>query len=314
MRVQTAATLGLAWYGTASASAFPTYCLQPTAPPVVTLTFPDGRVQEFEVRCRGWAAHSPRCRRPASRSPRSTPRRSASRRVGPTLGKLELVGSDERGGDRELAGPDAALRLRLQPVRPGPLPVHGPRRPGVRGRQDGRAQEPDRPSRQRADDDARPGSRPRTRRCAGSTLGIVFQRDAEGRITRITDPQGRSLVYAYDANGDLAVRHRPRGAARRASRYLEDPAHHLETIQDPLGRTPIRNEYDHERAPDAHTSTRSARGSSTSTTSLGRQEIVKDRDGRPARARVRRARQRGPRDRPAGQGRRPHASTPATTA
>ena len=31
VRVQTAATLGLAWYGTASASAFATYCLQPTA-------------------------------------------------------------------------------------------------------------------------------------------------------------------------------------------------------------------------------------------------------------------------------------------
>ena len=31
VRVQTAATLGLAWYGTATPSAFPTYCLQPTA-------------------------------------------------------------------------------------------------------------------------------------------------------------------------------------------------------------------------------------------------------------------------------------------
>ena len=40
VRVQTAATLGLAWYGTASPGAFPTYCLQPTAPPVVTLTLP----------------------------------------------------------------------------------------------------------------------------------------------------------------------------------------------------------------------------------------------------------------------------------
>ena len=37
----------------------------------------------------------------------------------------------------------------------------------------------------------------------GSTLGIAFVRDAEGRITRITDPSGKSLVYAYDANGDL---------------------------------------------------------------------------------------------------------------
>ena len=50
VRVQPAATLGLAWYGTVSPGAFGTYCLQATAPPLVTLTLPDGRVQEFEMR------------------------------------------------------------------------------------------------------------------------------------------------------------------------------------------------------------------------------------------------------------------------
>ena len=32
----------------------------------------------------------------------------------------------------------------------------------------------------------------------GSTLGLAFTRDAQGRITRIEDPEGGSLVYEWD--------------------------------------------------------------------------------------------------------------------
>ena len=111
----------------------------------------------------------------------------------------------------------------------------------------------------------------------GSTLGIAFVRDADGRITRIIDPSGKSLVYAYDANGDLqAVTDREDHATRFG--YLEEPAHHLETIDDPLGRRPIRNEYDPSGRLIAHVDAFGKR-IEYSHDVLGRQEIVKDRTG-----------------------------------
>jgi YD repeat-containing protein len=38
-----------------------------------------------------------------------------------------------------------------------------------------------------------------------SGKSVAFTRDAEGRITRITDPNGQTLRYAYDGHGDLVV-------------------------------------------------------------------------------------------------------------
>lgn len=74
-------------------------------------------------------------------------------------------------------------------------------------------------------------------------VSIAFDRDAEGRITRIADPAGGELLYAYDADGDLAT-FTDRTDAVTSFRYLA--GHLLEEIEDPLGRTPIRNEYDAE--------------------------------------------------------------------
>ncbi len=248
VRVQTAATLGLSWYGTASASAFPTYCLQPTAPPVVTLTFPDGRVQEFEVKLsRPGSAFSslpPNCQ---SFAPIDTATVSFAP-VGPTLGKLELVGSDVVEVIGSWPGPVQLFNSGYSLFNPSLYKYTGP---------DGQVFVVDKSAGLKSLTD-RAGnvltmtpagitsSHPLV---PGSTLGIVYQRDGEGRITRITDPQGRSLVYAYDANGDLeSVTDRESRTTTFA--YLEDPAHHLETIDDPLGRTPIKNEYDAERTAD----------------------------------------------------------------
>src|SRR5262249_14144812 len=101
--------------------------------------------------------------------------------------------------------------------------------------------------------------------------------DGEGRITRITDPRGKSLVYAYDASGDLAsVTDRENHATRFG--YLDDPAHHLETIDDPLGRRPIRNEYDASGRLAAHVDALGHRIEYQHDLP-GRQEIVKDRTG-----------------------------------
>ncbi len=73
-----------------------------------------------------------------------------------------------------------------------------------------------------------------------SGSSISFERDGQGRITRIVDPQGADLVYAYDAAGDLTS-FTDRTDAETTYTYSGN--HYLEEIHDPLGRTPIRNEY-----------------------------------------------------------------------
>ncbi len=70
---------------------------------------------------------------------------------------------------------------------------------------------------------------------------IAFDRDPLGRITRITGPDGGFLTYTYDAAGNLASSTDPNGNVTTYS-YL--PGSYLDTITDPLGR-PFRTlEYD----------------------------------------------------------------------
>jgi len=74
-----------------------------------------------------------------------------------------------------------------------------------------------------------------------SGVAIAFERDGAGRIARIVDPAGGELLYGYDGSGDLAS-FTDRADATTTFGYLG--GHYLETLDDPLGRTPIRNEYD----------------------------------------------------------------------
>ncbi|MCP3997324.1 MAG: RHS repeat-associated core domain-containing protein, partial [bacterium] len=71
--------------------------------------------------------------------------------------------------------------------------------------------------------------------------GILFERDAEGPITRITDPLDRVISYGYDAAGDLVSFTDRAGAV---TRFTYDGDHRLLDIEDPRGVKPIRNEYD----------------------------------------------------------------------
>jgi len=73
-----------------------------------------------------------------------------------------------------------------------------------------------------------------------SGSSITFERDGQNRITRIVDPEGADLVYAYDVAGDLTS-FTDRTEAETTYTYTGE--HYLEEIHDPLGRTPIRNEY-----------------------------------------------------------------------
>ncbi|MDP0490685.1 MAG: RHS repeat-associated core domain-containing protein [Verrucomicrobiota bacterium JB023] len=74
-------------------------------------------------------------------------------------------------------------------------------------------------------------------------LGLSFERDALGRIIGMSGPDGDTWLYTYDADGNLASSTDPDGYTT-TYQYLTDPEHFLSGITDPLGRMPVRYEYD----------------------------------------------------------------------
>jgi RHS repeat-associated protein len=74
-----------------------------------------------------------------------------------------------------------------------------------------------------------------------SGKSVTFQRDIQGRITSITDPNGASMTYAYDGDGDLATY---TDRLSNVTQFSYAANHYLTQIQDPLGRLPVRNVYD----------------------------------------------------------------------
>ncbi|WP_305847099.1 RHS repeat-associated core domain-containing protein [Rhodoferax sp. AJA081-3] len=76
-------------------------------------------------------------------------------------------------------------------------------------------------------------------------LSVTLTRDPQGRITRATDPRGQTLVYTYNAQGDLAsVTDRAGGVTTFA--YATDPTqpHLLQSITDPRGVVVMANQFD----------------------------------------------------------------------
>ena len=76
-----------------------------------------------------------------------------------------------------------------------------------------------------------------------SSLGpsVPFVRDALGRITTITDPNGKPMTYQYDVNGDL-VTYTDRASNVTTITYQGN--HYLNQITNALGEMPIRCDYD----------------------------------------------------------------------
>src|SRR5438309_1807446 len=59
----------------------------------------------------------------------------------------------------------------------------------------------------------------------------------------MTDPDGVSNVYTYDANGDL-ISYKDRASTTTSFTFEPAVPRHLKSIIDPLGRAPVRNDYD----------------------------------------------------------------------
>ena len=75
---------------------------------------------------------------------------------------------------------------------------------------------------------------------------LKFTRDAQNRITKVTDPAGRTVSYAYTSAGDLDTITSPLNQVSRNG-YVTAPAalaHLLTTYTDPSGTQQLRNEYD----------------------------------------------------------------------
>ncbi|CAM2005369.1 putative Ig domain-containing protein [Acanthopleuribacter pedis] len=74
-----------------------------------------------------------------------------------------------------------------------------------------------------------------------SGVGIRYERDAERRIIRATDPEGHSVRYDYDARGDLVAVTNREG---HTTRYRYDDNHNLIEVVDAHGDVPAKLIYD----------------------------------------------------------------------
>jgi len=108
---------------------------------------------------------------------------------------------------------------------------------------------------------------------AGKSL--IFDRDAEDRITVITDPNGEQIRYRYDAEGDLVG---VTDQVGNETTFEYGPNHLLVAIRDPLGRVGIRNEYDDTGRLIAHVDAEGNRIEYQHFLDT-RQEVVRDRLG-----------------------------------
>jgi len=70
---------------------------------------------------------------------------------------------------------------------------------------------------------------------------VEFERDAEARITKITDPAGHEIAYDYDAAGDLVRTIDPEA---NATTFAYDADHRLVDIIDARDVRAVRSEYD----------------------------------------------------------------------
>ncbi len=261
VRLAEKGVVGEAFEGTRSSGPFPTYCLQPIRPQVVTVTLTDGTVYEFQpVLTRSCQQFVPP--EDATVTYQPLPGTHASLAAAGD-GYVFVVGSWP--GPMELY--DASLFYIYDPDDYVLTLADGTQL--FLNQATGLKQVKDL------------NGNTLTVSSSGIThssgRGIAFSRDAQGRITRVTDPDNHSMTYGYDAAGDL-VSFTDRETHTTTFTYNPDQPHLLETIKDPRGKQPIRNEYYDDGRIKSHTD---AFGKTITYAHdlTGRQEVVTDRDG-----------------------------------
>ena len=224
-RLQESGDVGEGWQGTVTSGFFPSYCVQPTRPHIVTISLPGGKVYKFE------ATLSPQCStlfplRETTVGFRPLPGTQAS--LAPVDDPTVLVAANFPGAAdlldySTLEHKDFDQYLLTLPNGTSLLIDQ---RDGLKQMRD-------------------PNNNTLTVTSAGIThssgKSVTFTRDAQNRITRVTDPLGKALDYAYDANGDLVS---VTDQERNVTRFTYDQTHRLLDIIDPRGVRAVRNEYD----------------------------------------------------------------------
>lgn len=225
VRLQEDGPVGERWQGVRSGGSFPNYCVFSTREHQVTITLPDDRVLRFRPKL------TPECQLLA---PPQVVNISYVPLPG-TLGSLEMLDQNPQAlvvgsfpGTVQLWDQDSTTlsdpggyRLTTQDGRKFVIDQAG----GLVSL---------------TDLNANTLTFGRNGITHSSGEGVAFERDAQGKIARITDPAGESLTYSYSTSVDLAE---VTDRAEATTRFTYDN-HYLLSIQDSLGRQPIRNEYD----------------------------------------------------------------------
>lgn len=225
LRVRANREQGSGWYVDRIGGGFGAYVLKSSAEHSVSVTLPDGNVETFDL------VISPAV------SP-LTPLETVTARYVPragTLGTLEALADNDllvignQPGDVELvtfATADTYDPKLFRYTRPDGQSIDVHRSTGV----------------QRIEDtNGNTLTFGPTGIVHSSGTSVLFDRDGEGRITKITDPGGHSQSYQYDLRGDL-IGHTD--AVGNTTRFTYNRAHGLIDIIDPTGNRPLRNEYD----------------------------------------------------------------------
>jgi len=242
VKVSENGVLGESFRGFKNEGFFPTYCLQPTKPMSVTLTFADGRVWEYEP------VLQPSCQFGVPiQDVRITYKPSQGSAALGTLEPLDGVYAAVVGSWPGNSIGAAAMELfnvdSFALFDPAQYKLVLPDGQQITINQPG-------------GENALRGGVTSIRDLNGNVLAftaggithsggtsIVIKRDAQDRIETITDPEGGVLKYAYNADGDL-ITFTDRDNNVTRFEYHPLVPHHLENIIDPLGRRAIRNLYD----------------------------------------------------------------------
>ncbi len=227
VKVETNGLLGDNWQGTKSGGFIPNYCVLPTKQ-VVTVRLPDGAVFQFQPTLGGTACSQ-------LIPPEFVDMSFAPIGSTPANAKLSAPGGAGLFVSGSFPGPIQLLDLdTLELFDPDQFVLTMPDgRQLTLSRTFGLQQVTDR---------------------TGITLtfgsngitssvgkGVTFTRDAQNRITMITDPNGASLRYGYSPAGDLAAFTDRVG---NVTTFGYDGSHHLLSVTNPKGVQAVRNTYD----------------------------------------------------------------------